>query len=111
MTIELIIAVVGVLGSATGIILALRKAPHESNNLDADTIKKYIEGARIQQDRYNELEAKFDAYKQETDSRIASMQDEMARLSEENQALKKENQSLKRKLKLLSDQFGKDLDN
>lgn len=111
MTIELIVATVGVLGSITGIMLALRKAPHESNNLDADTIKKYVEAAGNQQSRYNELEAKFDAYKKETDARIETMQTEMDRLSEENAALKKENQSLRRKLKVLSDQFGKDFDN
>ena len=76
MSIELIVAIVGVIGSVSGILLALRKYPHEAAGLDADTLKTYIEAAKIQQERYDTLEKKFDAYRAEIETRIANLEEE-----------------------------------
>lgn len=81
MDVTLIVAIVGVVGSISGILLALRKYPHEAAGLDAETLKTYIEAAKIQQERYNDLEQKFDAYKVQIEARMTA-------LEEENDALK-----------------------
>ena len=76
MDITLIVAIVGVVGSISGILLSLRKYPHEAAGIDAETMKTYTEALKMQQERYDVLEAKFDAYRAEIESRIDTLEEE-----------------------------------
>lgn len=76
MNIELIIGIVGVIGSISAVILSLRKYPHEAAGLDAKTMQTYVEALKLQQERYDTLEAKFDAYRAEIEARIDALEEE-----------------------------------
>jgi len=90
MSLELIIAIVGLGGSVGAIFIALRKAPFENRNLDASASKGYLEALKLADERMSKVEET--ARKLET--RVAMLEEENEALKEWAERLTKQVRSL-----------------
>lgn len=84
------------------IYFAVRKHPHEINNIDSETIQNLIKSISEQDKLYNELDARFEVYKKaaeqyrtDTQKELTSLRDEVAKVKQENINLSKENGKLR----------------
>lgn len=80
MNIDLIIGVAGVIGSIAAIVLALRKYPYESRNMDASAAKAYAEAAKSSADRAKEIADEWDAYRKQSETQIENLEKEVREL-------------------------------
>ena len=80
MSIDLIVGIIGVIGSVSAIALALRKYPFESRNMDASAAKSYAEAAKSSADRAKEIADEFEEYKLETEAELKKLNNEIRSL-------------------------------
>jgi len=80
MNVDLIVGVVGVIGSLAAIILSLRKYPHESRNLDASAAKQYAEAAEMEAKRAKGYADELETYKKNTENTLAILRQEVSAL-------------------------------
>lgn len=75
-----IITSIAVIVSAVALYYSTRKQKHEEKNSDADTIAKMFANFKEQEERYNQLKADFDKYKESMDAQFASIASDNVKL-------------------------------
>lgn len=114
MTLSDIASFIAVIGTIVAIVMASRKAPHESDNLDADTAKTYEEAAALAGERANRLEKQLDAVNKTVKDLQTQNREQQLLLDElagrdaakgkRLDALELENNELKERLQIVEDE-------
>lgn len=98
--------------AAVALYYAVKKQPHEEQNLDSQTIANLIKSVKEQTDHYTALEAKFETYKaqaekyrQDTENELSALREEVKTIRTANTALSKENSKLRTWVEHLCEQL------
>lgn len=83
----LIVGIGGLCTGIGGIVLAFVKKPHETKNLDAQTMLTYSEIAKVNADRAENTAKLMDARNQDLMLRLTSLEDERSKLKQERDEL------------------------
>jgi chromosome segregation ATPase len=84
---SLIVGISGVILGLGSLIVAFLKKPHETQSLDAQTIKTYAEAAKINADRAENTAKMMDARNADLMMRVTELENERETLRAEREAL------------------------